>query len=106
MLSLEKINAIADPKVRRQLKLDILTRVKKTTQSKYRTDFLSFVKYTWPEFVEGQHHKVISEKFNRILSGELKRLIINMPPRHTKSEFSSYLLPAWMVLPQIGRAHV
>ena len=33
MLSLEKINAIADPKVRRQLKLDILTRVKKTTQS-------------------------------------------------------------------------
>src|SRR5210317_142816 len=97
MLSLEKINAIADPKVRRQLKLDILTRVKKTTQSKYRTDFLSFVKYTWPEVVEGQHHKVISEKFNRILSGELKRLIINMPPRHTKSEFASYFLPAWMI---------
>jgi hypothetical protein len=43
MLSLDKINAIADPKVRRQLKLDILTRVKKTTQSKYRSDFLSFV---------------------------------------------------------------
>jgi hypothetical protein len=39
MLSLEKINQITDPKVRRQLKLDILTRVKKTTQNKYRSDF-------------------------------------------------------------------
>ena len=29
--------------------------------------------------------------------GKLKRIIINMPPRHTKSEFSSFLLPAWMV---------
>jgi hypothetical protein len=30
-------------------------------------------------------------------SGDLKRLIINMPPRHTKSEFASYFLPAWMI---------
>jgi hypothetical protein len=28
---------------------------------------------------------------------KLKRVIINMAPRHTKSEFASYLLPAWMV---------
>src|SRR5210317_2364038 len=97
MLSLEKINAIADPKVRKQLKIDILTRVKKTTQKKYRTDFLSFVKYTWPEFIEGYHHKKIADAFNRILTGECKRLIINMPPRHTKSEFASYFLPAWMI---------
>jgi len=97
MLSLEKINQITDPKVRRQLKLDILTRVKKTTQNKYRSDFLSFVKYTWPDFVEGSHHKKIADAFNRILSGDCKRLIINMPPRHTKSEFASYFLPAWMI---------
>ena len=57
MLDLEQINKIADPKVRRQLKLDILTKVKKSTQSKYRSDFLSFVKYTWPDFIEGYHHK-------------------------------------------------
>ena len=30
-------------------------------------------------------------------TGKIKRLIINMPPRHTKSEFASYLLPAWMI---------
>ena len=38
----------------------------------------------WPEFIEGEHHKIMAEKFNRVASGELKRLIINMAPRHTK----------------------
>ena len=51
----------------------------------------------WPQFIEGEHHKRISDKFNKLASGEITRLIINMPPRHTKSEFSSYFLPAWMI---------
>ena len=60
-------------------------------------NFLSFVKYVWPEFIEGSHHKIINKKFNDLATGKIKRLIINMPPRHTKSEFASYLLPAWMI---------
>jgi len=60
-------------------------------------NFLSFVKYIWPEFIEGSHHKIINKKFNDLANGKIKRLIINMPPRHTKSEFASYLLPAWMI---------
>ena len=39
----------------------------------------------------------MSEAFERVARGELKRLIINMPPRHTKSEFASYLFPAWFL---------
>ena len=39
----------------------------------------------------------MAKKFEEIASGKLKRLIINMPPRHTKSEFGSYLLPAWFL---------
>jgi hypothetical protein len=39
----------------------------------------------------------IADKFNKLANGEIKRLIINMPPRHTKSEFASFLLPAWMI---------
>ena len=97
MLDINKINQIADPKVRRQLKIDILRSKKKKKEKVLRSDFLSFVKHVWPEFVEGYHHKKISDAFNRILSGECKRLIINMPPRHTKSEFASYFLPAWMI---------
>ena len=42
-------------------------------------------------------HKIIAQKFNDLASGKIKRLIVNMPPRHTKSEFASYLFPAWMM---------
>ena len=45
--------------------------------------FLEFVKYMWHEFIEGEHHKIMAEKFNRVASGDFKRLIINMATRHT-----------------------
>ena len=60
-------------------------------------DFLSFVRAMWPEFIAGKHHEIIADKLDRVASGELKRLIVNMPPRHTKSEFASFLFPAWMI---------
>jgi len=70
---------------------------KKKNQEKVNNDFLSFVKSVWPDFVEGKHHKKIADQFNRLAEGKINRLIINMPPRHTKSEFASFLLPAWMI---------
>ena len=70
---------------------------KKEKIEKISNDFMSFVKEMWPEFIEGRHHKEIADKFNDIANKKIKRLIINMPPRHTKSEFASFLLPAWMV---------
>ena len=48
-------------------------------------------------FCRGVPHRHIADKFNKLASGEINRLIVNMPPRHTKSEFASFLLPAWMV---------
>jgi predicted phage terminase large subunit-like protein len=62
-----------------------------------QASFLSFVKAVWPAFIEGNHHKLMGEAFEKVAKGELKRLIINMPPRHTKSEFASYLLPSWFL---------
>ena len=62
-----------------------------------QNNFLPFVKAMWPEFITGKHHKIISQKLERVANGDLKRLIINMPPRHTKSEFASFLFPAWMM---------
>ena len=90
---LKKINKIADPKIRKNWKLNYLTKIHKVKNREIRSDFLTFVKYIWPDFIEGNHHQTISDKFNRLQSGDLKRLIINMPPRHTKSEFASYFLP-------------
>ena len=59
--------------------------------------FYDFVKTIWPEFIAGAHHKKMAEAFDKIANGESKRLIINMPPRHTKSEFASYLFPAYLL---------
>jgi len=66
-------------------------------QDAARESFYSYVKYMWPEAILGAHHKKMAEAFDRIAKGTLKRLIINMPPRHTKSEFASYLLPSYLM---------
>jgi predicted phage terminase large subunit-like protein len=62
-----------------------------------KQDFMSFVKYVWPNFIHGAHHEKMARAFEGVAEGRIKRLIINMPPRHTKSEFASYLLPAWFL---------
>ena len=59
--------------------------------------FIKFVERVWPTFISGAHHKRMADAFERVANGTCKRLIINMPPRHTKSEFASYLLPAWFL---------
>ena len=66
-------------------------------KKKAKEDFISFVNLMWPSFISGRHHQKMATAFERVAGGELKRLIINMPPRHTKSEFASYLLPAWFL---------
>ena len=41
---------------------------------------MSFVKCVWPDFIEGSHHRHIADKFNKLATGEINRLIVNMPP--------------------------
>jgi predicted phage terminase large subunit-like protein len=59
--------------------------------------FIPFVEKVWPSFIPGRHHAKMAAAFEEVANGTCKRLIINMPPRHTKSEFASYLLPAWFL---------
>ena len=72
-------------------------RKKLDTREKAQDDFMSFAHHVYDNFIEGRHHRIIAEKLERVARGELKRLIINMPPRHSKSEFASYLMPAWFL---------
>lgn len=62
-----------------------------------QASFMEFVRKMWPGFVHGRHHAVLARKFEDIAAGRLKRLAISLPPRHTKSEFGSYLFPAWFL---------
>ena len=85
------------PKIRDRAKQLLSGISEEEKKEKAQNNFLYFTKHIWPEFIEGKHHKIISEKFDKLATGEIKRLIVNMPPRHTKSEFASTLLPAWMI---------
>jgi len=77
------------PKIHALLKADKIERCKE--------NFLPFVRQMWTAFIPGDHHARMAEAFEQVANGTLKRLIINMPPRHTKSEFASYLFPAWFL---------
>src|SRR5210317_776155 len=68
-------------------------------------NFLYFVKDVWPDFIcrtdkdpdKWGHHQHIAHEFTKISKNKKGRLIVNMPPRHTKSEFASIYFPAWMI---------
>lgn len=49
----------------------------------------------WPGFIEAPHHRIMAEVIEGVMEGSKRRTIVNMAPRHTKSEFYSYLLPAF-----------
>ena len=77
---------------------EILEELKtRRVREKASEDFMEFVHAVWPNFIHGRHHERMARAFEEVANGDCKRLIINMPPRHTKSEFASYLLPAWFL---------
>ena len=89
--------ALQDPlTAEKRLKLE-LRLAQLTKNEECQENFLTYVRKLWPEFIAGRHHLIIAEKLERVARGELKRLIINMAPRHTKSEFASFLFPSWMM---------
>lgn len=85
------------PDVQQQIGELVAQARKMGVQNKAQDDFMAFVNYVWPTFIHGRHHQRMARAFEKVARGECKRLIINMPPRHTKSEFASYLLPAWFL---------
>ena len=95
-LLLSQLDKLPDAK-KMQILEDLERREKLLEKERARDTFMGFVEKVWPEFIGGRHHKIMAKAFERVARGECKRLIINMPPRHTKSEFASYLLPAWFL---------
>ena len=66
-------------------------------REKAQNNFMPFVHHVYENFIEGRHHLEIAEKLEKVATGEITRLIVNMPPRHSKSELASYLMPAWFL---------
>jgi predicted phage terminase large subunit-like protein len=62
-----------------------------------RTNMIDFAKHVYPGFKVGPHHRKLSKIFQDVIDGKKKRVIINIAPRMGKSEFSSYLFPAYFL---------
>ena len=90
------LHTIPDQDLREMLLLEEQLK-KLETREAAQTSFMAYVSHVYDGFIVGRHHKIIAEKLERIASGDLKRLIVNMPPRHSKSEFASYLMPSWFL---------
>ena len=59
--------------------------------------FLEFIRHVYPDYKVGAHHAKLAKLFEEIAEGKRKRVIVNIAPRHGKSELISYLAPAWFL---------
>ena len=76
-------------------KYEILDTLEEAVKRKARTNLNAFIKYTKPEYDSQWFHKVICKKCEQVLSGEIKKLMIFVPPQHGKSEIVSRKFPAF-----------
>lgn len=60
-----------------------------------RRRLLSYAIAVNPKYRANWHHRVIAEKLEAVERGEIKRLILAVPPRHGKSELASVIFPSW-----------
>ena len=96
----EELNAAlanATPDEKRRINAFVEELKRRELRERAQNDFMAFVEYIWPDFINGAHHRRMASLFQDVAASRKKRVIINLAPRHTKSEFTSYLLPAWLL---------
>ena len=76
---------------------ELLTLLEERARQRAREELLSFAIYTRPGYIPNWHHRVLCDKLDRFVRGEIKRLMVFMPPRHGKSELVSRCLPAYIL---------
>lgn len=86
---------LLEPAQKEQVLRLLEERDKLSTYADARAHFLPFVRQVWPDFIEGAHHVIMSEAFERVAQGKTKRLAISIGPRHGKSKLASVMLPSW-----------
>ena len=62
-----------------------------------KDSLLDFADHVYPGYKVGPHHRRLAKIFEDIANGKKKRVIVNIAPRHGKSELISYLAPAWFL---------
>ena len=76
---------------------DLDEQTRRVSLKRSQTSLTAFANHVYPGFKEGPHHRKLAQIFKDVIDGKKKRVIINIAPRMGKSEFSSYLFPAWFL---------
>jgi predicted phage terminase large subunit-like protein len=91
----------AVPTMSPELKRSTLEKIrvfkKNWVQDHGKDNFLDFIAHVYPGYMVGAHHRKLAQIFEDIAAGKKKRVIVNIAPRHGKSELISYLAPAWFL---------
>jgi predicted phage terminase large subunit-like protein len=75
--------------------------LRRVPAEKARRRFRDFIPAAWPiaepcrPFIPGLHIDLIADHLQAIAEGQIRRLLINVPPGHAKSLLVSVLWPAW-----------
>lgn len=89
------------PKMSVQEKIELMDMLEERERRKSlygaRDNMIDFAKHVYPGFKVGPQHKKLAKIFQDVIEGKKKRVIINIAPRMGKSEFSSYLFPAYFL---------
>jgi predicted phage terminase large subunit-like protein len=73
-----------------------------------QTSFLDFFAACWPELDPAPlrlnwHHEALAEHLEAVSRGKIRKLLINLPPRHTKTLLVSVAWPAWVWAQDLDR---
>lgn len=90
-------NPKTPPEIKRKAKELLAKYDEFLTQEIGKMSFLDFIKHVYPGYKVGPHHAKLAQIFEDIAAGKKKRVIVNIAPRHGKSELISYLAPAWFL---------
>ena len=95
--ALQKVLPSLSAQEKAELLQDLEERAARASKIIGRDSMLGFATHVYPGFKIGPHHRKLSKIFEDVINGRKKRVIINIAPRHGKSEFSSYLFPAYFL---------
>jgi predicted phage terminase large subunit-like protein len=95
--ALQKNLHLYSAKEKAELLADLEERTARAGKKVAQTSILGFATEVYPGFKVGPHHRKLARIFEDVIAGKKKRVIINIAPRHGKSEFASYLFPAYFL---------
>ena len=97
LAELEALYGVADPQEKVKLQRLLKAYNSKIVEKSGKENFLDFIQHVYPGYIIGEHHRKLAQIFEDIANGKKKRVIVNIAPRHGKSELISYLAPAWFL---------